>query len=112
MASDGEKGAEKPLDQTDALGRELPPSACPDCGYQTDAATSATKSEESRPSPGDVSICMRCSAFLRFDDNMHLVALTSLELRELPKVTRDMLHRARKVLHDLQREETSPWRLK
>jgi hypothetical protein len=55
---------------------------CPKCGYNLSAATSDVGAT---PEPGDYSICIECYAFLRFDDNLKLIALTEEELDELPQ---------------------------
>lgn len=86
----------------DKIGRLLPASHCPDCGAILDAATSIEKDQ--RPAPGDVTVCFKCTSFLQFDDNMQLKTLPSSELRELPSDIRNILFKARKAIHDTQKE--------
>ena len=40
---------------------------------------------ESKPQPGDFSICIGCGAFSKFDDDMKLVALTETDMQLLEK---------------------------
>lgn len=77
---------------------------CPDCGYgPIDAATGLDKGHQ--PSPGDVSLCIKCGAFLQFDHTMHLVVLTAKEMRQLPEDIRARMHQARRVIHQVQANE-------
>ncbi|RWZ87229.1 MAG: hypothetical protein EO766_11935 [Hydrotalea sp. AMD] len=40
---------------------------CPHCGYELTAASSTNGHV---PSPGDLSICIKCYTFLQFDENL------------------------------------------
>lgn len=78
----------------------LPPSECPFCGELLDAAT-PTENKNWRPEPGDISMCINCTSFLQFDEDLHLVGLTAAEFAGLPKDQRDYLHRMRQVAHEM-----------
>jgi len=88
------------LSRTDEQGNELPVSYCPECDYEMDAATDVQQGNNARPSPGDVSICLKCTAFLEFDENLHLRTLPLAKLRDLPPEIRDLLHRVRRAVHE------------
>ena len=49
---------------------DTPEDHCPACGYKTDAA--ACVGEDASPSPGDLSICANCCAWLVFDAALQL----------------------------------------
>jgi hypothetical protein len=85
----------------DSRGNRLPPSLCPDCGYQLDCATGVDNDD--RPSPGDLTLCLKCTQFLQYNDDMVLVPLAPHTLRGLPAPTRDMLFKARRVLQGINR---------
>lgn len=60
----------------------VPPSVCPSCGYLMDSAT-CLADERKRPNAGDLSICIKCVSFLRFDQDLHLRAMTPDEFKAL-----------------------------
>lgn len=43
---------------------------CPNCGHQLDGATCVF--EDVAPKPGDLSVCVRCKHWLRFNDDLTL----------------------------------------
>jgi hypothetical protein len=57
---------------------EPAPSLCPYCGYFVDRA-SGVRDWNSRPDPGDFSICMSCGGVMRFNPNMTLRKITALD---------------------------------
>lgn len=84
----------------------LPPSYCPDCDYGPMDCASNLFGRNAQPKPGDVSICANCGAFLEFDDELQLRTLPLAKLRALPKDQRALMHRTRRVLHQVKTEET------
>jgi hypothetical protein len=64
---------------------------CPECGHVLDAAE-AVDDPEVRPSPGDLSICIKCSAILIFTEDMSIRLATDAELDELAEDSPE-LHR-------------------
>jgi hypothetical protein len=60
---------------------DVPPGECPACGYSIDAATCI--GQDAIPSPGDVTICARCCAWLSFDSEMHLQHVSPEMLAEI-----------------------------
>lgn len=41
---------------------------CPCCGHKMDSVSGANTN--SRPSPGDATVCIECGAICKFDENM------------------------------------------
>lgn len=77
-------------------------SKCITCGHVIDAHTAAFEDESLKPEPGDLSVCLYCSAICRFDDNLNLVKLLTNELeaigKESPEVYGQLIV-AQKVVH-------------
>lgn len=59
----------------------IPDQSCPYCGYQMDAATPITD-EDARPSPGDISLCLRCMEIGIYDDKLYVRKATPAEIEE------------------------------
>ena len=60
---------------------------CPRCGKEMDASLAITN--DHRPDPGDVSICLYCAGVSLYDDGLRLrlpTAAESLELRADPRI--------------------------
>lgn len=53
-------------------------SACPHCGKALDAATS-TQDPGARPGPGDVSICIECTNWNKYNENLELEPFTEAD---------------------------------
>jgi hypothetical protein len=81
---------------------DLPTSQCPFCGYEMDRATHP-EDNSIKPSPGDLSICLKCTSILRFDDGMRLAALEPEEFSRLPQEQQDYLHHMQRVGRSLDR---------
>jgi len=71
----------------------MPATSCPSCGYPLDAASDIQG--DATPSPGDLSMCIRCTSFLTFKDDLTLRLMTLEEIAELPDDTRNLLTRMR-----------------
>ena len=56
----------------------VPPSTCPSCGYEVDAASGVFE-PTAEPRPGDVSICLECGAASVFADDLTVRAPTAAE---------------------------------
>jgi hypothetical protein len=69
---------------------------CPVCFHPLDAATCATG--DARPEPGDLTVCLYCTTFLRFDDQLRHVKLQDGEFSQLDAVERRTLVRARNLI--------------
>jgi len=90
------------------------PCPCPECGTILDAATGAFAAEidhqritdlktlapEATPEAGSLTICIKCTQFLIFDQNLILQPLSHQQYLELPDDLRSVLHRIRRVIHD------------
>lgn len=64
----------------------VPPSPCPYCGTALDAASN---SEAAKPSPGDISICVKCAGVCKFGDALTLERVSEHELAALPGYARE-----------------------
>jgi len=73
-------------------------SNCPQCNYFMDASTSIDGDENVKPSPGDISLCIKCGAMLDFDDDMKLQFLRQEKFEELDDETRSQILSARAVI--------------
>ena len=60
---------------------DTPQSFCPACGYSIDAASCVA--QDAAPSPGDLSLCARCCAWLQFDAQMRLQAVFGEKLAQI-----------------------------
>jgi hypothetical protein len=85
-----------PKEKLDSKGNLLPTVACPVCLYMMDCASSLEPCQ--RPRPGDFSLCLKCGAILRFQENFHLRAATEFEIRFLPDKERKVLLEAQMVI--------------
>lgn len=80
----------------------MPETACPFCGYKLNAATDV-KFTGAKPSPGDISVCIECTSFLRFNGDLKLEALPAADMAAMPDEIQEQLWHARRVLHRLDR---------
>ena len=60
----------------------VPSHICRGCGSENDAAT---REDDHRPSPGDISLCGYCRTISIFDDDLGLREPTASEWEELAK---------------------------
>lgn len=72
---------------------------CPACGYTFDSATETTG--KSRPSAGDISICLRCANVMAFTEDLGVRALTATERDEVYRDERVRHARAAVILNNL-----------
>lgn len=70
----------------------LPKSPCPNCGEVLDAATHPT--EDVAPTPGDLTMCIKCGEFFSFDDGLKFRPLDEDALTEAPLIEIQRLRRA------------------
>lgn len=61
------------------LTTETPPSMCLKCGVWLDCASA----EEAVPSPGDLTICIKCGQTMAFDKHLRLRELTAEEAQAM-----------------------------
>lgn len=78
---------------------DLKEDQCPHCGHTFDCASSERK--EQVPEPGDVSVCLYCTGFMIFNEEMKLRVLTAEEIAEMPAEKRSDLIQLRKHLEFL-----------
>lgn len=68
---------------------------CPQCACVIDAHSSAVG--DAAPSPGDLSVCLRCTAYLTFGADLSLRMLSRPEFDALPLENRLLLRKARRA---------------
>jgi hypothetical protein len=69
---------------------------CPRCGYEIDAHSNADS--EATPKANDVSICLKCAGFNKFDENLKLVEFTAEDMENTdPSLLAEMDHIASKI---------------
>src|SRR6516162_2557906 len=70
------------------ITHKVPPSTCPVCGTQMDAATAVEDPDGSGPEPGSLGVCWYCATILEYDANLELTKVTDgkrkEDLRKLP----------------------------
>jgi len=57
----------------------MPKCFCLRCGYVVDAAAPINKKRSGPPEPGDISLCLNCGGWLKWNDDMHLVLASADE---------------------------------
>ena len=75
---------------------------CPICNHKLDAATASDNSGV-MPSPNDVTICINCTSYLVYDEDLNLHEMSMESLLKLPDELRLELHRLRKQLKAITR---------
>lgn len=63
--------------------RKIPETHCLHCGYGMTAAATAEPGDDSLPGPGDVVVCMKCGAVMKFADDMTVRGMSDAEMDEL-----------------------------
>lgn len=70
---------------------------CPGCGYEVDTHTSANDPSET-PSPNDISICLGCGTFNKFNEDLKLVPFTEEDLESTdPRLRAEMERISEKI---------------
>jgi hypothetical protein len=59
----------------------MPESACTACGYVMDRCRSV--GSDALPSPGSISVCLRCGHLMAFGHDLRLRNLTDAEIKEI-----------------------------
>ena len=78
----------------------LPRCECPVCNHDTDAAFIADPDyhDVTKPSPGDLTVCLYCVSFLAFDKNLMLFELTEADIESLSHDDRRLLVKVRRTI--------------
>lgn len=76
------------------VSHRVPTCACPVCGYKLDRATDAS-GKAAIPAEGDVSVCIDCTAFLVFQQDLTVREMTLEEVGNLPDHIRHQLVKIR-----------------
>jgi hypothetical protein len=69
----------------DGVSTVIPQQPCPSCGYKLNRARAVK--EEGLPSPGDVTVCIECVAWLVFNEALELRVLPLEEIEALDHET-------------------------
>jgi len=69
---------------------------CPQCACAIDAHTHLS-GDDATPTPGSLSVCLRCAAYLSFNDDLSIRPLTTAEFEALPLDVRLLLRKARRA---------------
>ncbi len=89
------------MDTKHEANLSINPENCPNCGHKFDCDSSLFTPGDPKPSPGDITVCIRCGEFMRFDQQMHRVPLTVDEFVELSADIRGQLNRIREVILEM-----------
>lgn len=68
------------IDYKRTLATRIPPQRCPGCLFELDGVHCF--GDESRPEPGDFTVCIQCAMLLRFGDDMVLVQAALADVDE------------------------------
>ena len=71
--------------------------ACPVCHYEMDRTTALT-GDDHTPSPGDITLCLKCGEIMRFDENLIMEAATLADLLDCTAEQSDMLRKAQAII--------------
>lgn len=83
----------------------VPRSYCPVCSLKLGAATYIHDFDAPiQPGAGDVTVCIGCSAFLTYTDDLTLRLMQHEEVADLPDLPRDELMRVRRALERCKQE--------
>jgi hypothetical protein len=77
----------------------LPLSRCPTCGYTSNAAKQI-EGHSNSPTPGDISVCIKCGEALCFTETLHVRLAELNDLVKMDKELQDRLGRAQKVIRE------------
>jgi len=73
----------------------MPVCHCLRCGYKFDSASSLE--DDSKPSPGSLSVCLKCGAVAKYGDDLTVVPMTDKEADELRADVETMAYLSRIV---------------
>jgi hypothetical protein len=77
-----------------------PTSFCLKCGHTVDAASNIVGG--GKPKPGDITICLNCSALLQFDAQLRLMLTDEAQMmREMKPRQRAKVEHARQIIQRL-----------
>lgn len=82
---------------------------CPACKTKLSAASGPYGLQQ--PRPGDLSLCLKCLAWLRFNQDMTMRLLTLSEIELLDDGTKQLLNKLGRICHEVKKKvepEQSP----
>lgn len=83
-----------------------PPTKCPKCHHPLNMATGVDRASERRgPQPGDATVCIQCTGFLIWGQDMQLRMMDDDEFLELEVELRTILVRARNLFNRMKKEK-------
>lgn len=88
---------ERPLTITKEVA-ECISAPCPKCGAALSKEVCVANHSFRPPQPGDVTICYTCTVFLKFDEKLNRVELTSDQELQLPPAIQRDLCRVRELI--------------
>jgi len=71
---------------------------CPHCGYLIDAHTVVKNEVSVTPKPGDYSICLKCTGFMKYDQDMNMLPKRTIEVMKEDEVVFKTLVRVREII--------------
>lgn len=77
---------------------DMPADRCPGCAHPFNDATHVAG--DAKPSPGDLSMCWYCGAFLEFNPDLTTRLLTLEDIGSLPDDVRISLQKVRRLWTD------------
>ncbi len=72
------------MSEEDPTVTKLPPGKCCECGTEIDSASDLNGTPKLTPVPGDIAICLHCTAVMVFEEGLTFRKITTTELLELP----------------------------
>jgi len=75
----------------------LPQDRCPVCEKDLDATTSID--HDSKPTTGDITVCLYCASFLMFNNNLTLRLITEQEMGDPSDTNREILITSRRIIN-------------
>jgi hypothetical protein len=75
---------------------------CPNCGKMLDSASHVQ--ERISPKPGDLRVCIACTAILVFEPGMLVRSATNTDLRDLPPKALFELVRTQSAIREMRRQ--------
>jgi hypothetical protein len=79
----------------------VPDSACLNCGKPMNMLGTGDPNIEAKPEPGDVTVCIKCGAVMKLDQNLRPRGMSDQEMDELV-ADREWMDEVAKMVHAVQ----------
>lgn len=107
------QGMDEMGERYEAMSVQIPKeNPCPCCERNIAATTCTTDEMDTKPRPGDLSVCAYCYVYLRYKDNMQLEWLRGAEWEALPEDVKAGMRRAQAIVRTVAEQRTTPPPLK